>query len=53
MAAGEERIRMLFALEDSVKSSLAPFRANNPRTKHALDQVNTSAGRKYIVLLEV
>ena len=31
---------MLFALDDSIKSSIADFRANNPRTKHALNQVN-------------
>ena len=52
MAAGEKRIRMLFSLYDSVKSSLADFRASNPRTKHVLDQVNITDVRSVTNIAE-
>ena len=39
-AVSEERLKVLFALDDSVKTSLAEVRASNPRAKPALDQVN-------------
>ena len=40
IAEYEEKIRRSFSINNSIKSR-ADYRANNPKTKHALNQINT------------
>ena len=53
MDAYEERIRMSFSINDSIKSRVANFRAYNSKTKYTLNQINTvvnSGGNQVIKL---